>query len=116
MIQLDVYSTTITGMNSLVAAIMKKLKPSTGLDVFAPDSHKLGLTRIPIYDFPAIDSEWEETDLAIQFKLWTDVESMNVVTFDPELHQTTVSVSFWVDYITEYSLETAQEISPNLIP
>jgi hypothetical protein len=110
MVQFDVYSTTHTELNSIVSFIMWRLKMEE------PEGRPLQIWKIPLLDFSDITSEWTETDLAINYKFWTDVSSHEISTFDPELLQVSISVNFWVDYLKEKTYPKISNINTNVTP
>lgn len=75
----------------------KLLYGSIGGNAFA--SNAPGHMIIPVLDFPSPEDETgAATDLFIQFRT-ENISGQEVETFDPELHQFSISVMFWVNFI-----------------
>lgn len=75
----------------------KLLHGSIGGNAFASDAP--GHMIIPLLDFVSPTSgTGTATDLVIQYRA-DNVSGQEVPTFDPELHQFSISVAFWVNYI-----------------
>lgn len=98
--QFDVLASSILEVNRIASLVLQKLKHgSLSDDVFA-SVEAARQTVIPLLDFASpTTSTGTATDLNIRFRAWRDVNSVKVPTFDPELHQISISVEFWVDYL-----------------
>lgn len=102
MYQLDVLSSSILQQQSIVSKINSILKG---------DSDGVNTTILPLKDFSDETSAvGTETDLKIKFRFWRDVMGSEVSTFDPTLHQYSISIDFWIDYITENEVPAIDKI------
>ena len=93
MIQFDIMTTTNTESNKIQGALYKALESSSFW----------GRTHIPLRTFVWVDKVWTPTDLNMKFYFWKDVDWAVIPSFDPNLHQCSVSVEFMVDCLSEVS-------------
>ena len=115
MYQFDLYTKTISDQNRLSSLIYSKLKSPTGADVFSAYGVK-ELIEIPLLDFASpTDSTGTETDLKIKFRYRKDVSWATIPAFDQEVHQHSISVEFWVDYLQENTNPIIAKIATNII-
>lgn len=112
--QLDMLAKWRWELDNYVAIINKKLKAFDWSDVFA-DKGWAVQTVIPLLDFDSPQSSigWP-TDLRIRFRFWRDVDQVDMPAFDTELHQYSITVSFWIDYLKEYELPKIMSIDENI--
>lgn len=112
--QFDIYSESIWQQNEIVSVLNRYLKNADWTDVF--------LTRwcatqtvLTLKDFPnPTSATGTDTDLRIRFRYWRDVENIDKSTFDKEIHQYSVTVTFWVDYLKEYVFPSIQDIDTQI--
>lgn len=93
LVQFDIMCTTISECNKIQGFIYKALQPS-------------GFwwhTNIPIRTYVWIDTVWKSTDLKMKFYFWKDIDWATLPSFDPNLHQSSVSVNFSIDCLSEVS-------------
>lgn len=101
MFQFDIVTTTISENNILQWKLLNTIKPAT--DFFD--------TLIPLRHFNTPnDTIWTETDLKIQFTFYKDIHSANIPSFDPNLHQHSLSIKFKVDYLSEVEVARIKSI------
>lgn len=114
--QFDIMTKTIWDMNKYVSIVERKLKSNNSTDTFA----ELGgayQTVIPILDFVSpTDTEWVATDLYIRFRMNRNVDWVEVIAFDQELHQYSITIDFRVHYLKEYELPKINSIQINETP
>lgn len=108
--QFDVLAKSIAECNRVRGLVLQKLKNPAGGDVFANDDASV-LGIIPVKDFSSPTSPTgTATNLRIMYR-FKDVSEAMVGAFDPQLHQYSVVVPFWVHYLKEYELPKIQTIT-----
>lgn len=93
LLQFDIMTTSITECNNIQWLIYKSLQPTAFW----------GRTHIPLRTFVWVDSIGTATDLQMKFYFNKDVDSAVVPSFDPNLHQNSLSVEFMIDILSESS-------------
>lgn len=93
LMQFDIMTTTITEANRIEWLLYKSLSPSSFWS----------RTQIPLRTFTGVDSNWSPTDLQMKFYFDRDISWAMIPSFDPNLHQCSISVDFLVDYLSEVS-------------
>lgn len=101
--QFDIMATTIWECNRIQWVLLSIITPEV---MFSE-------TKIPLKHFQwNIDSP---TDLTMDFSFEKDVDWAILSTFDPNLHQHSISVTFDLDYLSETEVDKLKKISPNYI-
>ena len=91
LMQFDIMTTTITECNKIQWLIFQSLEASTLWE----------RTYIPLKTFSWVNPVWTATDLLMKFYFHKDVDWAVISSFDPNLHQHSVSVDFSIDYLSE---------------
>lgn len=108
--QLDIYAKSLNEKNELASVINRYLKNVDWTDVFLSKGCA-SQTVLPLVDFATPqDTVGTATDLRIRFRYWRDVENVDKPWFDKEVHQYSIAINFWVDYLKEYEFPSIQDI------
>ena len=115
LLQIDIVARTIAERNRLRQLVEAKLKGTgaSSSDAFAA----LGMpvqVSIRVLDFPSPETTKAQavaTDVYLKSRFWRDVEGVEVPTFDPELHQFSISINCWVDNIQAYNIPQIASIT-----
>ena len=101
MIQFDIMTTSTWECNRIQGLLYSVLQPEL-------ISYR---TIIPLRHFAWNESVWSSTDLQLKFNFNKDVDWAIVSTFNPNLHQHSVSVRYDIDYLTETEVPKMLELN-----
>lgn len=107
--QFDILTTSVTDQSKYVGLVRKKLQYPDGESTFCGNSPISKVLLVTIKDWQS-PTACIDTDLRIMYQYHEDVKAAQVKTFDPQLHQYSISVNFKVDYMKEYEVPSIQKI------
>jgi len=107
--QFDILTRSLTDEAKYVGLVRKKLQFPNGVNPNCEATPLPKVLLIPIKDWESPTS-FIETDLRIMYQYHVDIQAAKVSTFDPGLHQYSISVNFKVDYMKEHVVPSIRKI------